>query len=110
MPLVGIVMLLVLLQNGAAPAETALFARYSPARWRATAFGLKFVVALGVSAVGVPLVALIFDGTGGFFWLFIAMAAFAFLAASAALLLPSERSAGAPPQVATAAVAGGSDD
>jgi MFS family permease len=106
-PLVGVAMLMVLLQNGAAPAETSLFARYSPARWRATAFGIKFVIALGVSALGVPLVALIYDGTGDFYWLFVAMGGFALVAAVAGLLLPSER----PPAVPEAAVAmGGSDD
>jgi MFS family permease len=109
LPLLGLVMLVVLLQNGAAPAETALFARYSPARWRATAFGIKFVVALGVSALGVPLVAVIHERTGGFYWLFVAMAVFATLGASFALLLPSEGRAAtlAPTPVP---VAGGSDD
>ena len=106
-PLVGVAMLMVLLQNGAAPAETSLFARYSPARWRATAFGIKFVIALGVSALGVPLVALIYDGTGDFYWLFVAMGGFALVAAVAGLLLPSERPLPAP--LSPAAV-GGSDD
>lgn len=111
-PLVGVAMAMVLLQNGAAPAESALFARYSPARWRATAFGVKFVVALGVSALGVPLVAVIYDATGGFYWLFMAMGLFALFAALAALRLPSERTAAAVPVPAPspAAPAGGSDD
>jgi FSR family fosmidomycin resistance protein-like MFS transporter len=111
-PLVAVCMLMVLLQNGAAPAESSLYARYSPARWRATAFGLKFVVSLGVSALGVPLVALIYDHTGGFFWLFVAMACFAGVAASVGLLLPSERSLRSPSIAAAGAAgaAGGSDD
>ncbi|HKJ00434.1 MAG TPA: MFS transporter [bacterium] len=108
-PLVGVCMAMVLLQNGAAPAESALYARYSPARWRATAFGLKFVVSLGVSALGVPLVALIYDGTGGFYWLFVAMAAFALTAASVGLLLPGERGLAATTPL-PAGAAGGSDD
>ncbi len=107
-PLVGVAMAMVLLQNGAAPAESSLYARYSPARWRATAFGLKFVVSLGVSALAVPLVALIYDRTGGFYWLFVAMAAFATMAAAVGLLLPGEgATADAPAR--PAAVAGGSD-
>lgn len=89
-PLLGFAMAMVLLQNGAAPAETAMFARYSPARWRATAFGVKFVIALGVSSLGVPLVAQIFKHTGGFYWLFIVMGALAFLVVLAGLLLPRE--------------------
>ena len=92
-PLVGIAILMVLLLNGSAPAESALFARYSPSRWRATAFGVKFVVALGVSALGVPLVARIHDQTGGFYWLFIVLVALAATIALVALALPRERTA-----------------
>ena len=95
-PLVGIAILMVLLLNGSAPAESALFARYSPSRWRATAFGVKFVVALGVSALGVPLVARIHDQTGGFYWLFIVLVALAATIALVALALPRERTARAP--------------
>ena len=102
-PLVIAAMVMVLLQNGAAPSETALFARYSPARWRATAFGVKFVIALGVSALGVPLVALIFEWSGGFFWLFVAMAIFASVVALVGLLLPAE----GRPLVSTPAAAQG---
>ncbi|MCH9675866.1 MAG: MFS transporter [Gammaproteobacteria bacterium] len=90
LPLVFVVMLMVLFQNGAGPAETALFARYSPARWRATAFGIKFVIALGVSALAVPLVAFIFDRTGGFYWLFVVMAGLAALTTLIGARLPHE--------------------
>ena len=84
-----ILMALVSLNVGAAPAETNLIARYSPARWRATVFGAKFAVALGVSALGIPLVALIFDSTGGFFWLFATLGALAALLVAAAIFLPA---------------------
>ena len=89
-PLLGFAMAMVLLQNGAAPAESAMFARYSPARWRATAFGVKFVIALGVSSLGVPLVAQIFKHTGDFYWLFIVMGLLALLVVLAGLRLPGE--------------------
>jgi MFS family permease len=108
-PLVVFACLMVVLQSGAAPAETALFARYSPARWRATALGLKFVIGLGVSAASVPLVALIFETTGGFYWLFVIMGTLAILAATFGLLLPAE-SGGPPfaaPAVPAAPAAGG---
>ena len=91
LPLVIVASVIVLLLNGSAPAESSLFAKYSPARWRATAFGVKFVIALGVSALGVPLVAYIHDQTGEFYWLFIVLAGFAAVIALVALLLPSER-------------------
>lgn len=91
LPSVGIAILMVLLLNGSAPAESSLFAKYSPARWRATAFGIKFVIALGVSSLGVPLVAHIHDSTGGFYWLFIIMSGLALTVALVALALPRER-------------------
>ena len=91
LPLVVVASLIVLLLNGSAPVESSLFAKYSPARWRATAFGVKFVIALGVSALGVPLVAYIHDRTGEFYWLFVVLAALACVIALVALLLPSER-------------------
>jgi MFS family permease len=86
---------LVALGVGAAPAETALISRFSPAKWRATAFGAKFAVALGVSALGVPLVAVIYDNTGGFYWLFVILGALAAILAAAAMLLPSPEGVGA---------------
>jgi MFS family permease len=102
LPIVGLMILAVLLLNGSAPAESSLFARYSPARWRATAFGIKFVIALGVSAFGVPLVAKIFDSTGSFFWLYVVLAGLAAMVALVALALPSERRTGASPEPALA--------
>jgi MFS family permease len=73
------------------PAENLLLARYTPSRWRATAYGAKFVLALGVSAAGVPLVGIIYDRTGGFWWVFVVMSVTAALVAVAALFLPAER-------------------
>ncbi len=90
-PLVIVSALLVSLNVGAAPAESSLIAHYSPARWRATAFGAKFAVALGVSALGIPLVALIHTATGGFFWLYVTLGVLAATAGAAACLLPRER-------------------
>ena len=58
--------------------ENCLIARYTPAAWRATMYGMKFVLALGLSSVGVPLVALIYGSSGSFdgvFWALIACAA-----------------------------------
>jgi MFS family permease len=77
------------------PAENLLLARYTPGRWRATAYGAKFVLALGVSAAGVPLVGRIYDATGGFWWVFVVMAGTAALVALAAAFLPAERRRGA---------------
>jgi MFS family permease len=87
-PLLVASAVLVSLNVGAAPAESSLIAHYSPAKWRATAFGAKFAVALGVSALGIPLVALIHSTTGGFFWLYVTLAGLAGILAVAGLFLP----------------------
>ena len=64
---------------------------YTPARWRATAFGAKFVLSLGVSSLGVPVIAMIYDRTGDFYWLFITMAVITAIVAAAAMFLPSRQ-------------------
>jgi MFS family permease len=75
------------------PTENALLAHYTPSRWRATAFGAKFLLSLGVSALGVPLVATVYDRTGDFIWLFAILGVLAALIAATALFLPCERRA-----------------
>jgi MFS transporter, FSR family, fosmidomycin resistance protein len=37
------------------PAENAMLAHYTPSNWRATAYGAKFVLAIGVAAAAVPI-------------------------------------------------------
>lgn len=89
----GTAALLVVTQTLGIPAESSLLARYSPAKWRSTAFGAKFVLSIGVSAAGVPLVSFIYAFTGGFDWLFATMAGLAGVAVAAALMLPRDGSA-----------------
>ena len=72
----------------ATPAENALLARYTPAKWRATAYGAKFVQALGVSTIGVKLVAITYDSTGSFAGLWLALGGCAGFVALAGLFLP----------------------
>src|SRR5690606_28480087 len=91
MPLVAIMLLAQSATVFSAPAENLLLARYTPGRWRATAYGAKFVLALGVSAAGVPLVGYISDAPGAFWWVFMVLAATSALVALAAMFLPSER-------------------
>lgn len=81
--------LLVFLNVGALPAENSLFAFYAPARWQATAFGAKFVLSLGIGTLGIPLVALIHDLTGGFEWMFLTLGGFATAIVFSTLLLPA---------------------
>jgi len=74
----------------AAP-ENMLLAHFTPAKWRATAYGAKFVLALGVGALGVPLVAAVHEQTGDFVWTFWIMGGLAILVTLVALWLPSAR-------------------
>jgi hypothetical protein len=76
---------------GALPAENGLVARYSPSNWRGLAFGLKFILAFGISGFGVQMEGAFYDLTGGFNSLFVVLAAIAAVGFAAACLLPSER-------------------
>jgi FSR family fosmidomycin resistance protein-like MFS transporter len=90
-PLVAVAMLMVSINVGALPAENGLVARYSPSKWRGLAFGLKFILAFGISGFGVQLEGVLYDLTGGFTSLFVVLAAVAAVGFAAACLLPSER-------------------
>jgi MFS family permease len=72
------------------PAENVLLARYTPGPWRGRVFGAKFVLTLGVSALGVAMIPLAYRVTGSLDALFPAMIAFAAAAGIAALRLPRE--------------------
>ncbi|MGI9420742.1 MAG: MFS transporter [Geminicoccaceae bacterium] len=101
--LLAIVALAVSVQTGTQPVENCLMARYTPTAWRATIYGLKFVVALGLSALGVPLIAYIFAETGSFDGVFWSMAVFSAIAVTISLLLPAGQRT--PVAAATAPVA-----
>lgn len=76
--------------QAALPAENTLIARYAPKERRALAFGLKFVLALGFSGLGVWLEGAIYDATGGLHWLFMVLAALAVVGFAVGWLLPDE--------------------
>ena len=92
LPLLFAITMATVLSTIAVPTENVLLTRYTPERWRATAFGAKFVLALGLGAVGVPLVAYIRDHTGGFYAFYMLVAGLALLIAIIALWMPSEKS------------------
>ncbi len=77
---------------GALPAENSLVARYALSNWRGLAFGLKFILAFGISGLGVKLEGVLYDQTGGFASLFIVLGAIAAVGVAATVLLPSEDS------------------
>lgn len=88
LPVMGGVIIALVIQIGALPAENSLLARYTPSSWRATAFGAKFVVALGASALAYPLVGHVYDVAGGVSGLFPILAVFTVVVALFGFLLP----------------------
>jgi len=102
LPLLSLMMLLFSLEVMTGPAENSLLVRYTPGRWRATAFGAKFVLAQGVSALGVPLVGYVFDMTGDFVWVFGILIALGITIVAATVYLPREPAKYATPAVVPA--------
>ena len=98
--LVVLVFVAITLNTGNAVVENVLLARYTPAAWRSTGYGVKFVLSLGLGGLGVPLVALIYGQTGSFTGVFLAMAAFAAAGAALGFGLPRAARRGERPAVA----------
>ena len=89
--LIPLAALMISLNLMAQPAENALLARYTPLNWRGKVFGVKFLLTLGVSSIGLSLVPLIHALTGSLDGLFILLGLAAGLSFLAAAALPSER-------------------
>ena len=89
--LFAVFLIMVTLNVGALPAENSLVARYAPSHRRGLAYGLKFILAFGISGFAVWMEGAFYDWSGGFFLLFTVLAAVAVVALAAGLLLPSEK-------------------
>ncbi len=98
--LLALAIAMVFVNVGALPSENGMLAHFTPGKWRATAYGAKFVLALGVGAACVPIVGQIYDRTGGFFWLFAMLSVCAAAVALVGIFLPDDKAAAAT--VATA--------
>jgi hypothetical protein len=85
---------------GEIPIASWLVGRYVAASWQSRVFALQYVLSLGVSAVVVPLIAILYEATGGFAAVFAVLAAAATVVAAAALWLPRVRPAAAREPVA----------
>jgi MFS family permease len=96
LPLLMVMLMMVSFNIGALPAENSLLARYTPPAWRSTAYGLKFVLAFGISGLAVPLVAWIRVATGDFTVLFLLLSVLAGLVLIAGVRLPREQRAPLP--------------
>jgi FSR family fosmidomycin resistance protein-like MFS transporter len=96
LPMLVIVTLALVVQVGSVPTENALLAHYTPPRWRATAYGAKFVLALGLSALALPLVGSVEDQSGNVALVFGVIAVLSALVGLAGLLLPAARAGLSP--------------
>ena len=102
-PLLLGVLLIMSFMLAFAAAENMLVARYTPFRWRAVAYGAKFVLSLGVGGLTVHLAGQLFDNDGSFATLFTLFGSAALLATIAAFMLPSSRPQASAPGDAAAA-------
>lgn len=96
----GIGMLLVavplmLVVFGEIPITDWLVGRYAAAAWRSRVYAVKYVLSLGVGAMGVPMVAFLHESAGGFATLFLVLAVLVAGIAAAVPLLPGRRRAAA---------------
>jgi MFS family permease len=82
---------LMLLVFGEIPINAWLIGRYAARHWHARIYAVNYLVAQGVSALAVPLIAFTYGSSGGFTLLFLMLGGMAFLVALCALLLPRLR-------------------
>ena len=78
---------------GEIPIASWLVGRYVAASWQSRVFALQYVLSLGVSALVVPMIAVLYEATGGFAVFFAVLAAAAAVVAAAAPMLPRVRPA-----------------
>ena len=88
--LLFVALIMVSANQAALPVENTLVARYAPKDWRALAFGLKFVLAFGISGLGALLEGQLYDLTGGFYWMFLVLACIATVGFVSGWLLPRD--------------------
>jgi len=77
---------LVFLVLGEIPIQDALVARYTTEAWRARVYAMKFVLAISISAVTVPMIALLQGSTGDFSGVYAVLAGVAVMVALAAAM------------------------
>ena len=75
---------------GEIPLHDALVARYTAVAWRSRVYAMMYFVGLGVGALGVPVVALVYRLSGDFTWLFVVYAVLAVAMAGIATRLPRQ--------------------
>jgi MFS family permease len=91
LPLLVVALLVLSFNLSYSSAENMLIAHFTPIRWRAVAFGARFVLALGAAGITVILAGWIFDTRGSFDVLYVWFGIAAISATTACLLLPGRR-------------------
>lgn len=79
---------LMLVVFGEIPVGSWLVGHYAAPGWRSRIYGVQYLLALGVSAGVVPLIAVLHERSGGFAGLLLLLAGSAFVVAVAACFLP----------------------
>jgi MFS family permease len=86
--MLGAAVLMMLAVFGQIPLNDAIVGRYCADEFRARVLAVRYVVSLGVAAVGVPLVAVLHSTHGGFGSMFLVLAALAAGMLAASLFFP----------------------
>ncbi len=81
---------------GTIPIHDTIIARYATPEWRGRVYAVKYLVGLGVAASAVPLVAWLYDSTGGFESMFLLLSVSAAAVTVCALCMPSRRAIAQP--------------
>ena len=96
LPLYVIAFVVMIAVFGQIPIHDTLVARYSADAWRARIYGIKYLLSFGVSALAVPLVAVMHDWTAGFGTLFALLAGLASVILAALYFMPAELPSAVP--------------
>lgn len=89
--LLPLTIVIVFAQVVANPAENGMLAYFTPGKWRATAYGAKFVLALGAAASAIPIIGWIHDTTGSFTTIYIVLGCMSAIVVAASFWLPNDR-------------------
>jgi len=107
LPLIGAAAVFVFFSLGMQPIENSLFAQFTPPRWRASGYGLKFVLTFGVGSLAVWVVRWADGLGGGLAYALLALAAVvALVIGAAAVLVRLGEPIGGPRAVAAGARGG----
>jgi MFS family permease len=89
LPLIAVATVMATFSGASLPAENMLLSRFSPQKHRSLAFGVKYVISFGLAPLALMLVSFVYERSGGFGALFLALAALAAVVTVTGMLLPA---------------------